>query len=203
MTQEELKVKLTEWRHYLHAHPETAFEETNTAAFVAEKLREMGLTVHEHIGGTGVVADLKVGDGPQVIGLRADMDAINLKETTGLPYQSLNPGKMHGCGHDGHITALLGAMLLLSERRNFNGTVRCIFQPAEEPGKGSRAMIDDGLLEKYPMDEIYGIHNAPFFQKENCILKPAALWQVRTTSALRSKEKASTLPAPIWASTHW
>ena len=102
MTQEELKVKLTEWRHYLHAHPETAFEETNTAAFVAEKLREMGLTVHEHIGGTGVVADLKVGDGPQVIGLRADMDAINLKETTGLPYQSLNPGKMHGCGHDGH-----------------------------------------------------------------------------------------------------
>ena len=88
MTQEELKVKLTEWRHYLHAHPETAFEETNTAAFVAEKLREMGLTVHEHIGGTGVVADLKVGDGPQVIGLRADMDAINLKETTGLPYQS-------------------------------------------------------------------------------------------------------------------
>ena len=104
MTQEELKVKLTEWRHYLHAHPETAFEETNTAAFVAEKLREMGLTVHEHIGGTGVVADLKVGDGPQVIGLRADMDAINLKETTGLPYQSLNPGKMHGCGHDGHIT---------------------------------------------------------------------------------------------------
>ena len=156
MTQEELKVKLTEWRHYLHAHPETAFEETNTAAFVAEKLREMGLTVHEHIGGTGVVADLKVGDGPQVIGLRADMDAINLKETTGLPYQSLNPGKMHGCGHDGHITALLGAMLLLSERRNFNGTVRCIFQTAEEPGKGSRAMIDDGLLEKYPMDEIYG-----------------------------------------------
>lgn len=109
MTQEELKMKLTEWRHYLHAHPETAFEETNTAAFVAEKLREIGLTVHEHIGGTGVVADLKVGDGPQVIGLRADMDAINLKETTGLPYQSLNPGKMHGCGHDGHTTALLGA----------------------------------------------------------------------------------------------
>ena len=111
MTQEELKMKLTEWRHYLHAHPETAFEETNTAAFIAEKLREMGLTVHEHIGGTGVVADLKVGDGPQVIGLRADMDAINLKETTELPYQSLHPGKMHGCGHDGHITYFQNAAI--------------------------------------------------------------------------------------------
>ena len=197
MTQEELKMKLTEWRHYLHAHPETAFEETNTAAFVAEKLREIGLTVHEHIGGTGVVADLKVGDGPQVIGLHADMDAINLKETTGLPYQSLNPGKMHGCGHDGHTTALLGAMLLLSERRNFNGTVRCIFQPAEEPGKGSRAMRNTQWMR------FMASTTHPFFQKENCILKPAALWQVRTTSALRSREKASTLPAPIWASTHW
>lgn len=196
MTQEELKVKLTEWRHYLHAHPETAFEETNTAAFVAEKLREMGLTVHEHIGGTGVVADLKVGDGPQVIGLRADMDAINLKETTGLPYQSLNPGKMHGCGHDGHTTALLGAMLLLSERRNFNGTVRCIFQPAEEPGKGSRAMIDDGLFEKYPMDEIYGIHNAPFLPEGELHTKTGGIMASEDNFRIKIKGKGFHASSP-------
>ena len=138
-----------------------------------------------------------------MIGLRADMDAINLKETTGLPYQSLNPGKMHGCGHDGHITALLGAMLLLSERRNFNGTVRCIFQPAEEPGKGSRAMIDDGLLEKYPMDEIYGIHNAPFLPEGELHTKTGGIMASEDNFRIKIKGKGFHASSPIWASTHW
>ncbi len=152
---------LKEWRRHLHQYPETAFEEVQTAAFVAEKLREMGLEVCEHVGGTGVVATLTLGDSPKVIGLRADMDAINLQEQGAPPYKSVHGGKMHACGHDGHTTTLLGAAQFMSRRRNFNGTVRFVFQPAEEPGKGARAMLEDGLLERFPMDEIYGLHNSP------------------------------------------
>lgn len=161
MTDKNFIAQLKEWRHYLHMHPETAFEEKNTAAFVAKKLQEMGIQVATGIGGTGVVGTLTVGDGKEVIGLRADMDALNLPEQGQPPYVSQNPGKMHGCGHDGHTTTLLGAAKLLSERKNFNGTVRFVFQPAEEPGKGANAMLKDGLLENYPMDEIYGLHNLP------------------------------------------
>ena len=159
------KEQLCEWRHYLHQHPETAFEEKNTAAYLAENLRAMGMEVTEHIGGTGVVGTLKVGDGKGVIGIRSDIDALNLKELGKHPYTSQNEGKMHGCGHDGHMTVVLGAAKLLSERKNFNGTVRFVFQPAEEPGKGSAAMLKDGLLEKFPMDEIYGMHNMPGMPK--------------------------------------
>lgn len=172
MDRDTLRKQMEEWRHFLHTHPETAFEEENTAAFVAEKLREMGMTVYEGIGKTGVVADLKCGVGKTVIGLRADMDAINLQETGDCAYKSVNEGKMHACGHDGHTTTLLGAMKILSESRDFNGTVRCVFQPAEEPGKGSQAMMDDGLLEKFPMDEIYGLHNAPFIHAGEIHMKP-------------------------------
>ena len=158
----ELSELLASWRHDIHMHPETAFEEKRTAAFVAEKLCEMGIEVVENVGKTGVVGTLKVGDGKRVIGLRADMDALNQsEETEGLEYKSQYENKMHGCGHDGHTTALLGAAKLLSERKNFNGTVRFIFQPAEEPGYGAKAMIEDGLFEHFPMDEIYGLHNAP------------------------------------------
>jgi len=168
------------WRQYLHAHPETAFEERETAAFVAEQLTGMGLEFHTGVGGTGVVASLKVGDGKEVIGLRADMDAINLPEKGELPYRSQTPGKMHACGHDGHTTILLGAAKFLSERRNFNGTVRFLFQPAEEPGKGARAMLEDGLLERFPMDEIYGLHNQPQF--------PAGTIYTRTGGIMASED---------------
>ncbi len=157
----ELEHLLREWRHTLHMHPETAFEETETAAFVAEKLTGMGYSVETGIGGTGVVATLKNGTGTGVIGLRADMDAINLAEQGQPAYRSVHPGKMHGCGHDGHTATLLGAAKLLADRKNFNGTVRLVFQPAEEPGRGAQAMLDDGLLERFPMDEIYGLHNMP------------------------------------------
>ena len=153
---------LKEWRHYLHQHPETAFEEKNTSDYVAEQLTNMGLEVHRNIGKTGIVANLKVGDGTGVIGLRADMDAISLAETGTPLYCSQNVGKMHGCGHDGHTATLLGAAKLLLEHRDFNGTVRFIFQPAEEPGLGAEAMLEDGLLERFPMDEIYGFHNSHF-----------------------------------------
>ena len=161
MTSKELRKKMTTWRQHIHAHPETAFEETSTAAYVAAVLEELGLEVHRNIGETGVVALLKVGDSTRSIGLRADMDAINLTELADLPYKSKVPGKMHACGHDGHVATLLGAATLLKERKNFNGTVVFVFQPAEEPGKGALAMIKDGILERFPMDEIYCLHTSP------------------------------------------
>lgn len=141
---------LAQWRHHIHQHPETAFEEFRTASFVAEKLSEMGIEVTTGIGGTGVVGTLTVGNGKKVVGLRADMDAIVLQEEGSVSYKSECDGKMHGCGHDGHTITLLGAAKLLSESRDFNGTVRFVFQPAEEPGKGAHAMMNDGLLERFP-----------------------------------------------------
>ncbi|AKG33598.1 M20 aminoacylase family protein [Paenibacillus durus] len=153
--------QLTRWRHDLHRIPETAFEEIKTSEYIAQALTVMGLEVHTGIGGTGVVASLKCGTGAGIIGIRADMDALNFTEKEERPYASQNKGKMHACGHDGHMAALLGAAKLLTEKRNFNGTVRFVFQPAEEPGKGALAMIGDGLLERFPMDEIYGLHNMP------------------------------------------
>ena len=154
--------QMVNWRHQLHQFPETGFNEHNTAGFVAKALELMGLEVHRGIGGTGVVASLTVGDGQGVIGLRADMDALAMTETAeGRAHISRNPGCMHGCGHDGHMAMLLGAAQILTGSRDFNGTVRFIFQPAEEHGRGANAMIQDGLFERFPVDEIYGAHNIP------------------------------------------
>lgn len=153
--------QLHAWRHDLHSNPETGFEEISTAEYVARQLKAMGLEVHTGIGGTGLVASLTVGDSPTIIGLRADMDALNITETTNKSYCSKNHGKMHACGHDGHMTMLLGAAKLLTENRDFNGTVRFVFQPAEEHGRGAKAMMSEGLLERFPIDEFYGVHNWP------------------------------------------
>ena len=153
--------KVISWRHYLHTIPETAFEEKETSAFVAEKLKSFGIETATGIGGTGVVGTLKAGDSDRVIGLRADMDALNIPDKGCHDHVSTHPGKIHGCGHDGHTITLLAAAEVLSQKRDFNGTVRFIFQPAEEPGRGAPAMIADGLFEKYPVDEIYGMHNMP------------------------------------------
>lgn len=154
--------QLVRWRHHLHRFPETGFHERRTADYVAQVLALMGLEVHRGIGGTGLVASLTVGDGPGVIGLRADMDALALSEDApGREHASQHPGCMHACGHDGHMAMLLGAAELLVRRRDFNGTVRFIFQPAEEHGRGAAAMMADGLFERFPVDEIYGAHNLP------------------------------------------
>ena len=150
------------WRHDFHRFPETGFNEHRTAERVAQILQMLGLEVHTGIGGTGVVAHLRVGDGGGVIGLRADMDALTLTENApGRAYASTHLGCMHACGHDGHMAMLLGAAQLLAMRRDFKGTVRFIFQPAEEHGRGAAAMLADGLLARFPMDEIYGAHNIP------------------------------------------
>jgi hippurate hydrolase len=164
MNKIELNEQLIEWRHYLHRHPESAFEEVETAKFLAEKLKEMGFDVTEKIGGTGLVATLKDGDGGKVIGIRSDMDCLRINERGENDHVSMTPDRMHACGHDGHMTTLLGAAKILSDERDFDGTVRLIFQPAEEPGKGARAMLDDGLFDKFPVDEIYAMHNAPFIK---------------------------------------
>ncbi len=154
--------ELTAIRHDLHAHPEIGFEEKRTSGIVAEKLAQWGIEVHRGLGGTGVVGTLKgKGTGGKRIGLRADMDALPMEENTNLQWRSTIPGRFHGCGHDGHTTMLLGTARYLAETKNFDGTVHFIFQPAEEGLGGARAMIKDGLFEKFPCDEIYGLHNAP------------------------------------------
>ncbi|WP_428002934.1 M20 aminoacylase family protein [Acidovorax sp.] len=154
--------QLVRWRHHLHRHPETGFNEVQTADYVARILSALGLDVHRGIGGTGVVANLSVGSGGPTIGLRADMDALAMAEAApGRAHASSHPGCMHACGHDGHMAMVLGAAQLLAERRDFDGTVRFIFQPAEEHGKGAAAMMADGLFERFPVDEIYGAHNIP------------------------------------------
>ncbi len=149
-------------RRDLHAHPEIGFEEVRTSGIVAEKLEAWGIEVHRGIGGTGVVGVLHGTGGPgRRIGLRADMDALPMDEITNLPWRSTIPGRMHACGHDGHTTMLLGAARYLAENRGFAGTAIFVFQPAEEGLGGARAMLADNLFERFPCDEIYGIHNAP------------------------------------------
>ncbi len=159
---EPLRAELTAIRHDLHAHPEIGFEETRTAALVAARLRGWGLAVTERVGTTGVVGTLQGSrPGNRAVALRADMDALNIPEETGLDYASQVPGKMHACGHDGHTTMLLGAARALSERPNFAGAVHFVFQPAEEGRGGAARMIADGLFERFPCDAVYGMHNGP------------------------------------------
>jgi amidohydrolase len=162
LDQDALVQEMTAWRRDLHAHPEFGFEEKRTSAFVAAKLREFGLDeVTEGVGGTGVVGTLRRGSGNRAIALRADMDALRIAEQGERPYRSQNPGVMHACGHDGHTAMLLGAARLLAQDGGFDGTVRFVFQPAEEWGRGALAMLDDGLMQRFPFEEIYGLHNAP------------------------------------------
>ena len=153
---------MTAWRRDLHAHPELGLEEHRTSAIVAEKLREWGVDeVHTGIARTGVVGVIRGGSSGRAIGLRADMDALPMDEESGVPYSSLVPGKMHACGHDGHTAMLLGAARYLAETRRFDGTVYLIFQPSEETQGGGRMMVEEGLFERFPMGQVFGLHNMP------------------------------------------
>jgi amidohydrolase len=156
--------ELTEWRRDLHAHPELALQEIRTSGIVQEKLKSFGVDeIHVGMAKTGVIGVIRGrgGNGTRAIGLRADMDALPILEETGLPYASRNPGVMHACGHDGHTTMLLGAARYLAETRNFDGTVYVIFQPAEENFGGGDMMVKQGLFERFPMEQVYGLHNWP------------------------------------------
>ncbi|MFB2564426.1 M20 aminoacylase family protein [Rhizobium sp. IMFF44] len=148
-------------RHDLHQYPELAFQEHRTAKKVASLLAEWGYDVATGIAGTGVVATLRRGNGNRGIGIRADMDALPIEEATGLDYESANPGVMHACGHDGHTSILLAAARYLAESGNFSGTLRLIFQPAEEIGAGARKMLSEGLFDRFPVDAVFGLHNWP------------------------------------------
>ena len=156
-----MQEEMTKWRRDIHAHPELGFEETRTAGFVAENLESFGLVVHRGIGKTGVVGVLRAGKSTRSVGLRADMDALPIQEANTFAHRSRHDGKMHACGHDGHTTMLLGAAQYLAATRAFDGTVNFIFQPAEEGIGGARAMIEDGLFERFPCEAVFGMHNRP------------------------------------------
>ncbi|UQG60836.1 M20 family metallopeptidase [Marinobacter sp. M3C] len=156
----ELLEEIKQWRKLIHSQPELGFNELKTSAFIIQKLESFGIDVHKGLGGTGVVGTLKNGEGP-TIGLRADIDALPIEEKNNIEHKSTHANCMHACGHDGHTSIMLGVAKYLSENKNFSGTVHFIFQPAEEVLGGAKKMIDDGLFEKFPMDEVYGLHNWP------------------------------------------
>ncbi|MEC5341955.1 M20 aminoacylase family protein [Brenneria populi] len=163
-------------RQDIHQHPEAAFEEERTSEIVARTLESWGIEVARGLAGTGLVGTI-VGNRPGTrrIGLRADMDALNMEETTGLPYSSAYPGKMHACGHDGHTAMLLGAARYLAANPDFAGTVHLIFQPAEEEGGGGRVMIEEGLFDRFPCDAVYGLHNEPGLPAGRFGIRPGAM----------------------------
>jgi hippurate hydrolase len=173
----DLHAEITDWRRQIHAHPELLYDVHRTAALVADKLKSFGCDdVVAGIGRTGVVGVIRGRKaGAKVIGLRADMDALPIEEATGLPYKSTVPGKMHACGHDGHTAMLLGAAKYLAETRNFAGTAIVIFQPAEEGGAGARAMVRDGLISRFGIEEVFGMHNYPGLPLGEFAIRPGAM----------------------------
>jgi len=174
----ETHAEITAWRRHLHEHPELMFDLPETSKFVEEKLRSFGITdITTGIAQTGVVAVIEgqSNTSGRTIGLRADMDALPIMEATGLPYASKAPGKMHACGHDGHTAMLLGAAQYLAETRNFDGRVVLIFQPAEEGGGGGEVMVQEGLMERWDIDEVYGMHNMPGHPTGHFAIREGAL----------------------------
>ena len=181
----EFEPELRAWRRHLHTIPELDFDLFDTAAFVAARLREIGVDeVHEGIAKTGIVALIRGREPGPVVGLRADMDALPILEAVDRPWKSTRPGKMHACGHDGHTTILLGAARYLAETRNFAGTVALIFQPSEEMSGGGRVMVEEGMMERFGIGRVFGIHNEPGRRLgEIGIARRARCWRRPTTSA--------------------
>ncbi len=178
------------WRHDLHTHPELGFEEQRTAAMVAEKLASFGCEVHRGIAGTGVIGVLRSGNAPGTIGLRSEIDALPIEEANNLPYRSVIPGRMHACGHDGHAAMLLGAAKYLAETKRFDGTVHFIFQPAEEGLGGAKAMLEEGLFERFPCDSIFSLHNSPgtpvgkFWLRPGTMMAGGAFFDIKVTGRM-------------------
>lgn len=193
---DDLLEELVAFRRDIHANPELAFNEVNTAKKVAQSLRDIGLEVATGIGKTGVVGTLKVGDSSRSIGLRADMDALPIVEETGLPYASCHHGVFHGCGHDGHTTMLLGAARHLARTKKFNGTVHFIFQPAEEGEAGAKAMIEDGLFARFPCDRVYGFHNWPDLPAGTIATRSGAIMAAADKFSIRVKGKGGHAAVP-------
>lgn len=193
-----LQKEMTAWRRDLHAHPEFGFEERRTAAFVAETLRSLGVEVAEGIGGTGVVGTLKRGTSNRAIALRADMDALRITEATGAAWSSTRSGTMHACGHDGHTAMLLGAARMLAEDGGFDGTIRFLFQPAEEWGRGALAMLNDGLMARFPFEEAYGLHNMPGLPIGHTETRPGAVMAAEDNFEITLRGKGGHAARPQW-----
>ena len=191
--------EITKWRRYLHQHPELMFDVHETAAFVTDKLRSFGVDeITAGIGRAGVVAVIKgrTDTRGRVIGLRADMDALPITEASGVDYASTVPGKMHACGHDGHTAILLGAAQYLAETRNFDGTAVLIFQPAEEGGAGGLAMVEDGLMDRWNIQEVYGLHNSPGIPVGHFAIRPGPLLASSDEFEIRVTGKGGHAAAP-------
>lgn len=206
----EMQEQVAEWRRHIHQNPELLYDVHETSRFVAEKLRTFGCDVVETgIGRTGVVGIIKGqhGDGP-VIGFRADMDALPILETSGKPWASKTPGKAHSCGHDGHTAMLLGAAQYLAETRNFKGSVAVIFQPAEEGGAGALAMINDGMMEKFAIKEVYGMHNEPrlavgsFATRKGGIMAAADVFEITVNGRGSHAAQPHNSIDPVLAASH-
>ena len=211
-----MHAELTGWRRDLHAHPELGFEETRTSDLVAAKLAAFGCEVHRGLGKTGVVGTLRAGApgapggarGARTVGLRADMDALPIEEANGCDHRSRHQGKMHACGHDGHTTMLLGAARYLAETRNFDGTVHFIFQPAEEGLGGARAMVDEGLFEKFPCEAIFGMHNRPglpvgrFAVRSGPMMAAGAFFDIHVTGKGAHGARPETGIDPVMVAAH-
>jgi len=191
-----LAPEIGEWRRDIHANPEMGFEETRTAQMVAERLRSFGVQVHTGFAKTGVVGVLRNGGSGRVIGLRADMDCLPMTEETGLPHASSTPGKMHACGHDGHTAMLLGTAKYLAESRNFDGTVVFLFQPAEEGGGGGRVMVEEGVMDRFGIQQVYGIHNDPLSDLGKISVVPGPILAAADTVAFRIKGRGGHAARP-------
>src|SRR6201987_1854925 len=191
----DLHAEITEWRRDIHAHPELQYDVQRTAATVADKLKAFGCDeVVSGIGRTGVVGVIRgsrAGGSRKVIGLRADMDALPIEEATNVAYKSTVPGKMHACGHDGHTAMLLGAAKYLAETRNFAGTAVVIFQPAEEGGAGARAMLRDGLFDRFGIQEVFGMHNYPGMPVGQFAIRSGPLMASTDSIAIKVEGKGS------------
>lgn len=173
------------WRHHLHANPELGFQETQTAAFIQDRLNEFGVDeIHTGLAGTGVVGVVRSGAGDRKIALRADMDALPIQEQTNLGHASKTEGVMHACGHDGHVTMLLGAARHLAETRQFDGTVYLVFQPAEEGHGGARVMVREGLFERFPADKVFGMHNWPGANIGHFAIRPGPVMAASDTFSI-------------------
>ncbi|WP_027231252.1 M20 aminoacylase family protein [Phyllobacterium sp. UNC302MFCol5.2] len=206
----EMQQHVAEWRRHLHENPEILYDVHETSRFVAEKLRAFGCdTVETGIGQTGVVGIIRGrhGDGP-VLGFRADMDALPIAEESGKPWASKTPGKMHACGHDGHTAMLLGAAQHLADTRNFKGSIAVIFQPAEEGGAGARAMIDDGMMNRFAIREVYGMHNAPglplgeFATRKGSIMAATNEFEITVTGRSGHAAKPHSAIDPVLIAAH-
>lgn len=185
-----------DWRRELHRIPGTEFDVGQTADFLAQVCTDLGWEVTNGIGGTGLVATLRRGTSTRSIGLRADMDGLPIEEATGADHRSQNPGVMHACGHDGHMAIVLGAAAALTEVDEFDGTVRLLFQPAEEPGTGAEAMLADGLLERFPVDAVYGLHNIPGLPAGEIHVRSGAIMAAEDNFEIRITGRGGHASAP-------